>query len=64
MKVMPALIMLVTLLGAALTGCESKQPESAGQQTEQTMEQKGDQPGQAVEEPGQKREEAGEKTGN
>jgi hypothetical protein len=51
MKVNPALIMMVAVLGAALIGCESK---------EGPAEQAGEQVDQAVEKGGQKIEETGD----
>ncbi len=44
MKVKPALIILVTLLGAAIIGCESKEgpAERAGKQVDQSVEKAGD----------------------
>ena len=51
MKVNPALIMMVAVLGAAVIGCESK---------EGPAEQAGEQVDQAVEKAGQKIEETGD----
>jgi hypothetical protein len=50
MKVNPALIMFVAVLGATLIGCESKEKpaEQAGQQMDQGVEK----PGEKIEETG------------
>ena len=62
MKAKPALIMMMVLLGAAVTGCESKEgpAERAGKQIDQATEQAGDTIDQAVEKAGEKIEETGD----
>jgi hypothetical protein len=62
MKVKPALIMIMMILGAAVVGCESGEgpAERAGKQIDQTAEQAGDTIDEAVEKTGEKIEEAGD----
>jgi vacuolar-type H+-ATPase subunit H len=62
MKVKPALIMMMMVLGAAVIGCESKEgpAERAGKQIDQAAEQAGDTIDQAVKKTGEKVEEAGD----
>ncbi len=62
MKVKPALIMIMMLLGAAVVGCESSEgpAERAGKQIDQATEQAGDTIDHAVEKAGEKIEETGD----
>jgi hypothetical protein len=62
MKVKPALIMIMMLLGAAIVGCESSEgpAEHAGKQIDQATEQAGDSIDEAVEKAGEKIEETGD----
>ena len=62
MKVKPALIMIMMILGATVVGCESSEgpAERAGKQIDQTAEQAGDTIDEAVEKTGEKIEEAGD----
>jgi hypothetical protein len=62
MKVKPALIMIMMVLGAAVVGCESSEgpAERAGKQIDQATEQAGDTIDHAVEKAGEKIEETGD----
>ena len=62
MKINPALIMIMVVLGTAVIGCESKEgpAERAGKQIDQATEQAGDTIDQAVEKTGEKIEETGD----
>jgi hypothetical protein len=62
MKVKPALIMIMVVLGAAVVGCESSEgpAERAGKQIDQAADQAGDTIDQTVEKAGEKIEEAGD----
>jgi hypothetical protein len=62
MKVKPALIMIMVVLGMAVVGCESGEgpAERAGKQIDQAAEQTGDTIDQAVEKAGEKIEETGD----
>jgi hypothetical protein len=62
MKVKPALIMMMMVLGTAVIGCESKEgpAERAGKQVDQAAEQAGETVDQTVEKAGEKIEETGD----
>jgi ABC-type branched-subunit amino acid transport system substrate-binding protein len=62
MKLKPALIMIMMLLGAAVAGCESSEgpAERAGKQIDQAAEQAGDSINEAVDKAGEKIEETGD----
>jgi ABC-type branched-subunit amino acid transport system substrate-binding protein len=62
MKLKPALIMIMMLLGAAVVGCESSEgpAERAGKQIDQAAEQAGDTINEAVDKAGEKIEETGD----
>ena len=62
MKVKPALMMIMVVLGAAVVGCESSEgpAERAGKQIDQAADQAGDTIDQTVEKAGEKIEEAGD----
>jgi len=62
MKLKPALIMIMMLLGAAVVGCESSEgpAERAGKQIDQATEQAGDTINEAVDKAGEKIEETGD----
>jgi hypothetical protein len=62
MKVKPALIMIMVVLGMAVIGCESREgpAEQAGKQIDQATEQAGDTIDEAVEKAGEKIEETGD----
>jgi len=62
MKVKPALIMIMMILGAAVIGCESSEgpAERAGKQIDQAAEKAGDTIDEAVDKTGEKIEETGD----
>jgi ABC-type branched-subunit amino acid transport system substrate-binding protein len=62
MKLKPALIMIMMLLGAAVVGCESSEgpAERAGKQIDQAAEQAGDTINEAVDKAGEKIKETGD----